>query len=129
MSTLEEALYAHLAADAAIAALVSTRIYPMLVPQDSDLPAIAYQRISRIGQHSHDGASVPARARIQITCLASTYSGAKALAGAVEDALDGYSGTVSSVVIDAFLDNELDEWAGTFDLPVVRQDYLIWYEE
>ena len=54
---IEAGLYAHLVGSAGVTALVATRVYPLLVPQDATLPAIAYQRISGPRDHTHDGPS------------------------------------------------------------------------
>ena len=128
--TLEEGLYAHLVADSGVAALVSTRVYPLLVPQDATLPAIAYQRISGPRDHSHTGTTGLALARIQLTLIASSYANAKALGTAVRTAMAGLRGSMGAVVVNACLfDNERDDWATVFEKPVVRHDYLIWYQE
>jgi len=131
---LEEALYAHLSGDADVAALVGDRIYPLLVPQDADLPALAYQRISGVPIYAHDGPPGLARARVQITCLGRSYSEAKDLAARVRAALSGYRGTMGGAggveVGAAFIENHRDELAEAFGpAPVARLDCLIWYQE
>jgi hypothetical protein len=128
--TLEQGLVAHLQSDAGVSALVETRIYPLVVPQDATLPALAYQRISGPRDHAHDGPTGLARARVQLTYVASTYAAAKELAEAARAALDGFSGTMGTVSVDSCsLDNEVDTWADRFNAPVVRHDYMLWYQE
>lgn len=128
--TIEQGLYTHLAADGGVSALVSTRIYPQVIPQDVDLPAIAYQKISAPRDHTHDGPSGLVRARMQITCAGASYAVAKTLSEAVRAALDGFSGTMGSTTVNAvFLDNERDDWAQVFESPVVEADYMFWYLE
>lgn len=128
--TIEAGIYAHLITNSGVAALVATRIYPLLVPQDATLPALAYQRISGPRDHSHSGPSGLVFARMQLTYVAASYDGAKSLGEAVRAALDGFSGTMGQVTVDACLmDNERDDWAVAFEKPVVRHDYLIWYQE
>jgi len=128
--TLEEGLYDHLTNDAGVSALVGTRIYPLVVPQDVALPAIAYQRISGPRDHAHDGPSGLGRARMQFTFVGTSYSQAKSVAEAVRASLDGFKGTMGTVTVGAvLLDNEHDSWATAFDKPVVRHDYMIWYQE
>jgi len=109
MSVIEEALVSILAADGTVSGLVGTRIYPLVVPQNPTLPAVVYQRISGVREHTHDEVGDLARPRFQFTSIATTYSAAKALANAVREALDNYSATKLSVVIDAiFVENEID---------------------
>lgn len=128
--TLEAGIYAHLIADSGVAALVATRIYPLLVPQDATLPALAYQRISGPRDHAHTGATGLAFARMQLTYVAASYNEAKSLGEAVRAAMDGLKGSMGAVTVGAcLLDNERDDWATAFEKPVVRHDYLIWYQE
>lgn len=132
---IEAALYAELAADSSVSALVSSRIYPVLIPQDVDMPAIAYQRISGPRDYSHQGAGLVS-ARFQITCQATSYSGAKSLAAAVRDALSGFSGTMGAggggggvKVQGAFVDNDLDGYGATAQEWTVRLDVIIQHTE
>lgn len=130
MADLEQALYSILSADGTVSGLVGTRIYPNVIPQDVSLPAIAYQRISAMRVFSHGGPSCLARPRFQITCLATSYSSAKAVANAVRGALNGYVGTAATVEIQAsFIQNEFDTFTDDDDLHTVRQDYYIWQRE
>ena len=47
---IEEAVFYHLTNDADVTAIIGTRAFPNAIPQDADLPAMAYQVISRPGQ-------------------------------------------------------------------------------
>ena len=134
MATIEEAIYAHLTGNSGVAALVSTRIYPLTIPQDIALPAIAYQRISGPRIAAHDGPTGVARARIQITCQAPTYAAAKGLAMAVRQALDTFSGEVTvsgnKVMVEAaMLANEWDGYEVVTGQSTVRVDFQILYKE
>ena len=128
---LEVGLYAKLSGDAGVSALVGTRIYPLLMPQEPTLPAIVYQRISTVplGQ-SHQGGNHLNRARMQLACHATTILAAKQLAQAVWRALDGDSGTWSNVTVQSCLRaNELDGYEPEVEAYRVTADYLIVYEE
>ena len=134
MADIETGIYAHLYADATVLALVSTRIYPLAVPQTGSFPAITYQRISGSHVRSHSGPSGLSVARYQLTCWASTYAGAKALAEAVREAMDAVSGTWNSIAVGAsFLDSDGDteQLTPASDTRTygVRQDYEIHYAE
>jgi hypothetical protein len=127
---LEEGLYAHLTSDSDVTDLVSLRIYPLQVPQDVDLPAMAYQRISGPRDQSQAGPSGLVWARIQLTFLGSTYLEAKTVAGAVRGSIDGFKGTMGDVVVNAcHLENEIDDWSPSFEKATVQHDYGIWYQE
>lgn len=86
----ETELYATLSAAAGVTALVATRIYPDIVPQDADLPAIAYQRTATEFLNTlHGGAPLGHTATLEITCVAESRPGANAVANAVVTALAG----------------------------------------
>jgi hypothetical protein len=133
MAMIEEAVYSRLSGYAAVSALISTRLYPLVIPQDVSLPAIAYQKIDSTKTANHAGASQLARSRFQFTCQAETYSDAKALAEAVRHCWEGYRGTVATVRIDGTLiDNDQDGYNEPLSLviqPSVRMDVIIWHAE
>ena len=125
-------LVAKLKATAAVTALVSTRIYPMLRPQGTALPAIVYGVTSNTPTNTAGGSSTTREMRITIDCLAGTYAGAWALANAVRDTLSGWVDSSGDVW---HLDSEND---GPGDLGPgqeeyvgysVSQDYLVWFDE
>ena len=127
--SIETGIVAHLQADGTVSGLVGTRIYPLQIPQEASLPAIAYQRISGRATYTQGGDSGPEWARIQLTCHGATYSAVKALAAAVRAALSGATGAMDDVTVQGtFVENDRDGWGGTFELPVVRMDVVVWYE-
>ena len=106
MSTIEEALYSRLAADGTLI-YSSVEIYPQEIRQGATVPAITYQQISAVHTMAMDGEVPLCAARYQLNCYSDTYEGAKDVAEAVRHCLNGYSGTVSSVVIQGiFLEEE-----------------------
>lgn len=134
-NTIEAALVYILVNDIAVNMLVSTRIYPNVIPQDADMPAITYQQISGPRVHDMDGAVGMVKARFQFTCWAENYDKAKEIAGAVRLAIDGYSGTVLQTVIDGIhLGNEGDMpemMPGADELSRYGKylDFVIWFKE
>ena len=70
---IETDLYAHLSTYAALTALVSTRIYPLTLPQEPTLPALTYFRVSSAPSRNHDGAYGFALKRFQFDIYAITY--------------------------------------------------------
>ena len=99
MAGCEPLVRALLLADPAVSAAVGgSRIYPLIRPQGSALPAITYQRVSRIRVDPFSRADplvADARvqnARLQIDCWAATYGDVKELAADVLNVLAGYVG-------------------------------------
>lgn len=143
METIEEAVYYKMVNDADLAELVGTRVYPLYVPQDAAMPAIAYQKISSQKYQAHDGSSHLARSRFQLTVEADDYATAKETATAVKacwDSFAGYVGTTASglTIQGTSIENEMDgEDVGASGqmatplvvTPIVRIDVVMWHEE
>jgi hypothetical protein len=98
--------------DSALTALIEGRVYPNVVPQDKDRPAIAYQMISGPTDYYHDGPGTT-RYRYQLTCEGDTYVEATQVADAAIDALDRFGWRVA---------NRRDGYAEIRELPVQRVD-------
>lgn len=131
--TLEEAIYAHLTDPAAFtAALVEKRVYPLLIPQDVQLDAVAYQRVSGGREQTHDAVGQWARATIQFSCQSTGEWGAKRTATAVRRDLNGFRGLLGGPggveVAVARVVNEIDT-DELFDAAVCRVDVSFLYKE
>lgn len=131
--TIEEALVAHLADDAGVAALVNARIYPGLLPQKPGYPSIVYHRVSGPREHSHDGPSGLTHPRFQLDCIDGTFKGARELGVAVRLALDGFRGTMGGdegVPVGAvFIEDEDGDYDDELRLFRWRLDAVISHEE
>jgi hypothetical protein len=83
-------IYDKLIANAAVAAIVAARIYPIDAPLDVDLPCCYYDvQLGPVG----DGSAPLSTAQLQVGCLAHSEATAHSLANAVHAALDGLSAT------------------------------------
>lgn len=94
--TIANLLYSRLSTETGVAALVSTRVYPVLMPQSPTLPAISYQRISNTEQ---DGTSTLRVTRYQVDCWDDDYAGVQTLADAVRGALEEWTDTNQSPAV------------------------------
>ena len=94
--SIETGLYSRLTTDTDVSGVISTRAYPLRLPQGYTLPALSYQRISTDRVHELDGVTGRAVARFQVDCWAETYQAVRDLANKVRLALDGHSGTLGS---------------------------------
>jgi hypothetical protein len=130
---LETGMRARLLASPGVTGLVDTRIYPKRLPQGAPLPAIVYERISRMAENFHGGPPSLIHPRVQVTSFAGTYDGAKALARATRLALDGYSGPLgaSNQIPSAtiLLIEEIDHLEPETQDFMRTQDYEIWGPE
>ena len=129
----ETELVAKLSGTSAVTDLVGDRIYPITARQGVALPYVTYQLISGAPVNHAAGTTTTEECRIQVDNYASTYSGVKALAAAVEDALSGWSDAAGTPPITmchlesrADLSEPIEPGSDTM-IHRVSHDYVIWY--
>lgn len=93
---IEYAVRRQLLDNASVAALVSDRIYPLMIPQGEPLPVITYSVVATDEDNQEGDAATLARARLQLDCWATTYKQANDLARAVRLALPTTTGAIGS---------------------------------
>lgn len=126
--TLEASLSSFLKDDAAIAAIVSNRVYPGIIPQGSDQPAIVYAKSSRDRQQLFCGTAGLMNTQISIDSYATTYRESVLLANAVTDALQDFSGMMGTTDVPrVFLTNELDLSDIEPGLYRQSQTWVVWH--
>lgn len=117
---IETTLAAVLAADPAVAALVGVRIEAMDRLQGGALPAVVYQRVGSVPEATIKGDAGLDAVRVQVSCWAATFGGARNLAVAVRAAI------VGSPLLRARTVMEMDDRDPvTRDYRVI-QDFRIW---
>jgi hypothetical protein len=105
---LEEAFTAYLKAQSNLIALISTRLYPEELPQNTTLPAVSYIKISDIKDHMLSGQSTLESPMFQFTAFALTKATARSVGNQIKTALQDYVGTMGGIVIQHIrLENEL----------------------
>jgi hypothetical protein len=130
MAELETVLFTRLSTYAGLIALTSTRIYPLIMPQNPTLPAVTYQRIDGPRESAFSAEMGLAHPRIQVDSWAKTYAGAKAVATQVRTALQRWSSeAVDPVVLDCLLESDGDEYEPDANIYRVRQDWIVWHRE
>lgn len=136
MKDIRPALRGFLLADPAIAAKVTTRVFPIKLPQGIVAPSIVYTRITGYGDNKMDGATGLSRPRMQIDAWAQNADDAASLANVVKDRLDGYRGPMSYgspptviYVQGVFYDMERDGYDEDAQLYFTSRDYFLWTEE
>lgn len=123
-------LFAKLSGDAAVTALVATRIYPEGgVPKDATYPLVTYMQVSAGAVRRLDGAATGFATLQQIDIYARTHAAAEAIAAAVRACLDGRPRetwgplTVMASSFDEQFDGSFEERP---DLHRIIQQYRIW---
>jgi len=71
--------------------LADVRVYPVLLPEEPQLPAITYQRISTTRSYTTSGPVALNRVRIQFDCWSHTYAQVKQLQAALLSTLEDRS--------------------------------------
>ena len=132
--SIETAVRRRLSDDIAVTSLVSTRISPEWRREGTALPAIVYSVDSRSPVRTLTGTTSLAEFSVAVDCIATTLSGARALAAVVSDALNDNTsyGVVDGTQIrwsgtDGEDVERMEDQDGGDDGPrVVRQTYRIW---
>lgn len=125
--SIEQDLYYKLKNNANVSGVVSSRIYPMQLPQGWTLPALTYQRISTPRATILSGPSGRARPRFQIDCWADNYETIKDLATKVRGCLDGFKGDINteSNVGGIILESERDILEDEINVYRVIMEFII----
>lgn len=131
----EKVIRSRLSTHAGVTALASTRIYPVVLPQEPTYPAITFSVVSSQrteGVYSNPGM---ATVRFQITCWALTYDSVKSLAEQVRLALERYGTSVSGTTIagvtvyDIHMGSSADAYEPTLDAFASSIDFTVVHAE
>ena len=90
---IKQGIVALLAADAVVSGLVGTRIFPVVLPADSnDYPALTYQLVTSPRPGWTLEKKQESRATVQFDAYANSYKEADQVLAAVSDVLNGFAG-------------------------------------
>jgi len=130
--TIGEAIYAHLADHAGLAALVGTKIYPGDIPQGVTPPVVVVQLISNPPIPAGGSSYALHGPRYQFSCWADGYKGAVDVCEQVKNALMDYSGVMggtSGVTVQwCMCENEYDLYDEELRRSGRAIDFIIWHE-
>lgn len=124
-------VYSILNNNAALTALISTRLNPVRIPQESAFPAVSYQLVSEVPNPTKSGHSRTEFARVQINAYGVTLASAESVAFAIRTAFEVVTlpatfNTIKCQTIE--FDGELqtaDDTAAFAGLYQISQDYII----
>lgn len=85
--SVESDVYTAITGDAGMSALIGTRLYPGVIPQQATYPAAAYFVVSEVPAASHGCVEV----RVQVSLFATTYAGVVALRSALVSLIESVS--------------------------------------
>ena len=110
----EKVVYTLLAASSALAAIVSTRIYPDVAPQEGALPAITFERTGTEYHNTIHGTVIATVAALDVWCMAATRASAEAVCDAAATAVRA-AGFLTTGRRAEF-DPESDLWAAVLSI-------------
>lgn len=125
--------------DGTISGLVSSRVYPVTLPQGVRETSIVYHRISETESLHMQGPSGLVAARFQIDAISKTADGAANLADAIKERLNGFAGTITFgsdsppsgeiKVQGVFISTGSDDYDAESQLYRMTRDYVFWFAE
>jgi len=107
-------IYAKLIASAGVTALVSTRIYPVIAPQDAIYPLITYSAVYTPADNSKNEDATHDNCAFTLRLWHAQYDGASSLDVAVRAALDYVDGAGAGVTAGGVIINAC-EWVSSTD--------------
>lgn len=102
-------IYNLLANTSAVTALVSTKIFPLTIPEGTALPAIKFEVLANTPETTKDDVSQIDTWVIDVETHCKNTDDLAAISSAVRTALDRYTGTNSSVVFDQINYKDTDD--------------------
>ncbi len=104
------AIYGILSSDTDVSAIVSTRIYPEIAAQGSDLPLVVYRFSGLRPSDTKSGVSTLDEETYNMVAISTSYTDVTDLSEKIRAALDRYTGTVNSVEVQSieFIDYDVD---------------------
>jgi len=122
-----KAIYGLLSGASSVTDIVSSRIYPVSVPQFANFPFVVYTTTDTEPTMTKDGSSPLDVITVQIDMYANDFDTNTSLAGAIRSTLDFYTGTINGQAIQRITlmnnsDGDYNEELGVFYL---SQDYQI----
>ena len=116
-----------LKAATAVTDLVSTRIFPGIIPAETSFPAITYSQLTELRLRSKDVQIPTGKHTFDINIYARNFPAVQPIAEAVDNTLENYSGTVNTVIINRIwkADESHIDYEDKKDLFHIRQTYEI----
>lgn len=106
MINISKAIY-YLLANSSVTGHTGTRIYPIVMPENTPYPMVVYERRTN-PEYSKDDAVLKLTTGI-ITVISDDYTESIDLANAVNSALENYNGVVSGIDVKDIMLESVDE--------------------
>lgn len=124
MMRLEEAVSSYLQPK------LNDALYPFLLPQKSNLPAVVYFPVSVERLHSLKEDTGFVKQRLQFTCFGKTYKEALETAKIIQAELQNFSGAMSELTIGSvLLRQEITDYESDTEIYSVSLEFEFQFEE
>jgi hypothetical protein len=126
MSKIRKVIYTLLTTDADVSSIVGTKVFPVVAPQDTDVPYITWDIINVDPHGTKSGASDLDKYLIQFDVVESNYTRVSDLSIKLREAIDRYpvQATIAGVLIDGVdYSNETDIYDEEMNLHIKQVDY------
>lgn len=119
-----------LTGDATVSALTS-RVYPVIAPQNAAFPFIVYRRYTTDPEEAKATAGTLIMQGVEINIYSKSYDNLETIGEAVYDALLSYSGTTNGVNIhkDTLFQGEEEFWSEAAECYTLSQEYQVSYNK
>jgi hypothetical protein len=111
MKSPEAVLRSALIANATVAGLVGSRVYPVVAPASAALPFVTWRRVAIRRQQTLGGPMGMPVTSVEYSIYGATYEQAREVADAMRSVLDGYGGTLNNTEVkQTSLEQESDDF-------------------
>jgi hypothetical protein len=111
MKSPEAVLRSALIANATVAGLVGSRVYPVVAPASAALPFVTWRRVAIRRQQTLGAPMGMPVTSVEYSIYGATYEQAREVADAMRSVLDGYGGTSNNTEVkQTSLEQESDDF-------------------
>jgi len=111
MKSPEAVLRSALIANATVAGLVGSRVYPVVAPASAALPFVTWRRVAIRRQQTLGAPMGMPVTSVEYSIYGATYEQAREVADAMRSVLDGYGGTLNNTEVkQTSLEQESDDF-------------------
>ncbi|MDP9192299.1 MAG: DUF3168 domain-containing protein [Acidobacteriota bacterium] len=130
MADIRQAVFSQLSGTAGLSALIASRIYPKVLPQQPTMPAIVYQLIDNDREQVHRGQTTGTKARVQLTVWGNSEASVSAVKEQMRLAMIAAHGSVASVTIDGVTcEGEVEGYEPDTMRHFIALDFFVWHRE
>ena len=124
MKDISQAVFEYLKTRDEIVGRVGDRIYPIVLPQNADLPAIVYSPVLAHYDSALQGDTGFVRQTMQFVCHDTTYKKSRELSRMVKKAFQDYHGDMCGLWIEAVFIKTDYEYNGNTALKYDTEEYM-----